>query len=206
MDRTYNFAGWHVVKARKCYQCKEEIPVGSEVTSQLKSFCSVKHLIDWAKSEQGKKKIKKAYRKETKERKDKLKTRSEYMKEAQAAFNAYIRLRDSGKPCVSCGASQGDMKYGGNFDAGHYRSVGSASHCRFHLLNCHAQCKKCNNFLSGNVVEYRKELILRIGQTKTEKLENYNDIKKYDIPYLQRIKLIFRKRKRLYDRFKNYSL
>ena len=188
------------MKTRRCYLCKKKVPEADAVIGQLKAFCCMEHLLEWTKSEKGKQFTKKAIRKESKERKEKLKTRSEYMKEAQVAFNAYIRERDSGKLCVSCGASEGDMKIGGNFDAGHYRSVGSAPQCRFHIFNCFGQCKKCNNFLSGNVVEYRKELTLRIGAIQLEKLENYNDIRKYDIPYLQRIKSIFRRKKRLYER------
>ena len=192
------------MRTRRCYLCKTKVPEQEAIMGQLKAFCCMDHLLKWSKSEMGKEAVKKAYRKETKERKDKIKTRSEFMREAQVAFNAYIRVRDSGKLCVSCGASEGDMRIGGTFDAGHYRSVGSAPQCRFHLLNCHAQCKQCNNYLSGNVVEYRKQMTLRIGLIQLEKLENYNDIRKYDIPYLQRIKSIFRRKKRLYERiFRN---
>ena len=188
------------MKTRRCYLCKKKVPEADAVIGQLKAFCCMEHLLEWTKSEKGKQFTKKAIRKESKERKEKLKTRSEYMKEAQVAFNAYIRVRDSGKLCVSCGASEGDMKIGGTFDAGHYRSVGSAPQCRFHLLNCWKQCKQCNNFLSGNIVEYRKELLRRIGAISLEKLERFNAIRKYDIPYLQRIKSIFRRKKRLYER------
>ncbi|MGP6008724.1 recombination protein NinG, partial [Pseudomonas aeruginosa] len=42
-------------------------------------------------------------RREIKARKEKLKSRAEHLKECQAIFNQYIRLRDADKPCVSCG-------------------------------------------------------------------------------------------------------
>jgi len=35
--------------------------------------------------------------------KEKLKTRKDWLREAQAAFNSYIRERDRGLPCISCG-------------------------------------------------------------------------------------------------------
>ena len=37
---------------------------------------------------------------ETKARNDKIKTKTEWLSEAQAAFNSYVRLRDRGKPGV----------------------------------------------------------------------------------------------------------
>ena len=53
--------------------------------------------------------------------KEKLKTRNEWLKEAQIAFNAFIRIRDIELPCISCG-----RHHTGQYHAGHYRSVGSA--------------------------------------------------------------------------------
>ena len=192
------------VRTRRCYLCKKKVLEADAITGQLKAFCSMEHLLEWTKSEKGKQFTKKAVRKEIKQRKEKLKTRSDYMKEAQIAFNAYIRVRDKGKPCVSCGAYEGLLKHGGNFDAGHYRSVGSTPHLRFNIFNCHAQCKKCNNHLSGNVIEYRKALCKRYGSEFVELLDNRNEIRRFDIPYLKRIKSIFNKKKRLYDRhFRN---
>ena len=131
---------------------------------------------------------------------EKLKTRSEWLREAQAAFNGYIRARDYGKPCISCGSSFGDVVFGGKADAGHYRSTGAAPHLRFNLLNCAAQCVRCNRHLSGNVVEYRHGLVRRIGQDRVVELENDNETRKFDIEYLKRLKKIFNKRARYYRR------
>ncbi|MDG6334342.1 recombination protein NinG, partial [Glaesserella parasuis] len=33
---------------------------------------------------------------------ERLKSRSEWLKDAQAVFNEYIRLRDKDEPCISC--------------------------------------------------------------------------------------------------------
>lgn len=42
---------------------------------------------------------------------------------------------------------------------------------RFNPENCHAQCSQCNNYLSGNLVAYRAELINRIGLEEVVRLE-----------------------------------
>lgn len=100
-----------------------------------------------------------------------IKTRSVILREAQAAFNAYIRSRDrlAGFPCISSGRVL-DWS-GNNVDAGHYRSTGSAPHLRFDERNCHAQSKHDNRYLSGNAVDYRLGLISRIGLSEVEALE-----------------------------------
>ena len=118
----------------------------------------------------------------------KLKTNGEWMKEAQAAFNAYIRMRDqlAGHPCISSGQPL-DWS-GNNVDAGHYRSRGSAPHLRFDERNCHAQSKKDNRYLSGNAVDYRIGLIARIGLEAVESLEADQTPRKYTIDELKAIK------------------
>ena len=127
-------------------------------------------------------------RKTVKAKLDKLKTRSEWMKEAQAAFNQFIRLRDQleGYPCISSGKPL-DWS-GNNVDAGHYRSIGSAPHLRFNEDNCHAQSKHDNRYLSGNAVDYRLGLISRIGLARVEALEADQTPRKYSIEELKAIK------------------
>lgn len=46
---------------------------------------------------------------------------------------------------------------------------------RFNPLNCHASCSICNNYLSGNLVPYRVELIKRVGLEEVEKLESKHE-------------------------------
>lgn len=110
------------------------------------------------------------------------------MKEAQIAFNAYVRERDKNQPCICCGQPLGAQQVGGGFDAGHYRSVGSAPHLRFDERNCHGQRKSCNRYGSGRAVDYRLGLIARIGLAEVESLEADNDPKKYSIDDLKAIK------------------
>ena len=175
------------MQTRRCALCRKKIPQTDAVISSLKSFCSIEHLAEYAKTDRAKKYANKVVSKEKRIAKEKLKTRSDWQKEAQKAFNQYIRERDWGKPCVSCGASHGVTVHGGNSDAGHYRSRGSAPHLAFHSHNCHRQCVRCNRYHNGNIVEYRKELTIRIGIENLEALEQDNRPRNYKITDFQRI-------------------
>lgn len=138
-------------------------------------------------------------RKTIREAKQRLKTRSDHMRDAQRAFNAYIRERDEGRPCISCGRNDGEVRaqaVGGTWDCGHYRSVGASPELRFEPLNAHRQCKRCNRDMSGRVVDYRINLIERIGQEAVDWLEGPNEPCKYTIQDLIEIKLQFTKMKR----------
>ncbi|WP_439885630.1 recombination protein NinG [Pseudomonas syringae] len=126
-------------------------------------------------------------RSEIKVRKEKLKSRSDHMKDTQTAFNAWIRERDAALPCVSCG-----RHHEGKYDAGHYRTVGSNPALRFEPLNCHRQCSPCNTQLSGNIVNYRIELVRRIGITNVEWLEGPHEPQKYTIEELKALTAQYR--------------
>nr|WP_314694203.1 recombination protein NinG [uncultured Pseudomonas sp.] len=135
-------------------------------------------------------------RKEIKVRKEKLKSRGEHMREAQQAFNEYVRTRDqaAGHLCISSGKP---LDWSGNaVDAGHYRSVGSAPHLRFDERNCHAQSKQDNRFLSGNAVDYRIGLIARIGQEAVDALEADQSVRKYSVEQIKGIKTYYRAKTR----------
>jgi hypothetical protein len=131
-------------------------------------------------------------RKKDREKRDKLKTRSDYMKDAQREFNRYIRLRDCGLPCICCGLDLGHGELGGAFDCGHYRSVGSAPHLRFHEDNAHAQRKQCNRYGGGRAVDYRIGLVRRIGLERVEALEADQSPKHYTIEDLKHIIATYR--------------
>jgi hypothetical protein len=156
-------------------------------------------LAEWSKLDREQKQKKK-----DKARKLELKPAGDYAKEAQTSINKYVRIRDKNKPCISClnksVAVFGGYKGSCGWDAGHYRSRGSAAHLRFNLFNIHKQCVKCNRFKSGNAVDYRIELINRIGLERVTRLEQDNEPKKFTVEYLKRIKLIFNKKARLYEK------
>lgn len=193
---------------RKCKSCKKFKPVQGGIVAGLGFFCSNDCRIEFGINNAAKVRDKakeqkaKAQRKQDKIRKEKLKTAGDYIKEAQIAVNRYVRLRDHNKPCISCNSmpSDSDLLTGSRFDAGHYRSRGAASHLRFNVLNIHKQCVKCNRFNSGNVVDYRINLINRIGLDNVERLENDNEPRKFTIEYLKRVKKIFNKRARFYEK------
>ena len=129
--------------------------------------------------------------------KERLKTRSEWIVEAQRAFNSYIRARDYGNGCISCGGRP-ERRYGGTMDAGHYRSTGSAPHMRYVPTNCYAQCVKCNRDLSGNSVEYRKSLGNRLGEDRVLALEHDQTLRKFTIDDLKRIKALYTRKAKHY--------
>ena len=120
---------------------------------------------------------KKAERESTRIRKEKLKSRNDWLNDVQRVFNAYIRARD-GNICISCGTQSPDIQY----CAGHYRSRGAAPQHRFNEDNVHSQCNHhCNLRLSGNIVNYRPALIKKIGLAAVEALENDNSARYYAI-------------------------
>ncbi len=132
-----------------------------------------------------------AERKETRERKEKIKRRKDVEKEAQAAFNAYIRERDRLLPCISC-----QRHHKGQWHAGHYLSVGSTPELRFDERNVHKQCAPCNNHLSGNIVLYRKGLLTRFGLGFVEWLEGQHQAAHRSREDLEQIKTTYRKKLR----------
>lgn len=178
--------------ARKCRYCKSELPKvkDCETVYQAKGFCGLDHMAKHG-LEKSKESKEKAERKAQRERREAIKTRSDYAREAQIAFNRFIRLRDFDQPCISCG-----RYHSGQYHAGHYRTVGSHPELRFNELNCHKQCSVCNNHKSGNIVEYRLNLIQRIGSDKLDWLEGPHEAKKYTIDELKEIKKTYTKKAR----------
>lgn len=120
--------------------------------------------------------------------------RSHQLKLTQATFNAWIRFRDSGKPCVSC-----DKPDSGTHQrhASHFRSVGACAELRFNSLNVHSSCSVCNNHLSGNIAGYRPRIIDKIGAELVEWLEGPHEPKKYTCDQLREIRAYYAKLTRL---------
>lgn len=180
---------------RKCPQCKEFNPPGEFILGPggLQAFCNFDCMIGYgsANKEKGYAKQRKTIKKELAKKKEALKTVSDFAREAQSAVNLYIRIRDRGKPCISC-----DKPDVGKRDASHYRSVGACKQLRFNTFNIWASCHKCNTRLSGNLLEYRIRLIPLLGAARVDWLECQNDIARYSIDYLKRIKKVFSRRAR----------
>jgi hypothetical protein len=135
--------------------------------------------------------VDKGLREAFKERKERAKTRGDWLKETQTAINAYVRVRDKDLPCVSCG-----RHHDGQWHAGHYLSTGARPELRFDERNIHKQCQPCNTHLHGNLLLYRVELIRRIGLEEVERLEGPQTPKKYTIPDLKQIRDEYREKLR----------
>lgn len=166
----------------KCPICKQP----ATQRFGLKLFCGYEHAAEWAKAQQDKRKAKEKIeaRRKDREKLKSLKTRSEWLKEAQAVFNKYIRMRDTELPCISCGHPNDNSR---QFHASHYKSVGGNPALRFDEANCHAACSICNNYLSGNLVPYRVELIKKIGQAEVDRLEGPQQPLKLTVDEIQEL-------------------
>ena len=88
-------------------------------------------------------------------------------------FNMFIRLRDcDDNGFARCISSNVPMQYGtSNYQAGHYYSAGHYPVMAFNENNVHAQSKSDNYFKSGNLIEYRKNLIRKIGLERVIELD-----------------------------------
>jgi hypothetical protein len=105
---------------------------------------------------------------------DKLKTLSQYEADAKKSFQKWVRMRDAGLPCISCGNLNTT-----DWAGGHFYSAGMYSGLMFDERNCHKQCNShCNKFLSGNLLEYRKGLINRYGSEFVQQLDQISDEKR----------------------------
>lgn len=172
-------------KPKKCKVCRTEF----SPARPLQSACSVPCALEVVKAKKAKE-HRQIERKEKAERLDarrRLKTKSEWLRECQAVVNQYVRLRDRDLPCISC-----QRHHEGKYDAGHFRTVKACPELRFETLQIWKQCVPCNQYLSGNLIEYRKELVRRIGLEKVEWLEGPHEPKRYSIEDLKAIKEEYR--------------
>jgi hypothetical protein len=173
------------VKQKTCKAC------GGKFRPSLSTqkACSVKCALDLAPANQDKarKAIAQRERREIKVRKERVKSRADHVRETQAVFNEWVRLRDAALPCVSCG-----RHHEGQYHAGHYRTVGANPELRFEPLNAWKQCAPCNNHKSGDIVNYRIELVKRIGADRVEWLEGPHEAQRYTIEDLKAIKAEYR--------------
>ncbi|WP_431612920.1 recombination protein NinG [Enterobacter chengduensis] len=193
---------------RTCKVCKDKFTAtfanvwwccpehGAIYALELRAKQKVKEAADRIREQ---KEAEKEGRKRRAERRTALKTKSQWRVEAQTAFNRYVRLRDAGKPCISCGRLP-EQKFGGTMDCGHYRTRGAAAHLAFNLHNTAAQCVYCNRDRDGAQKAFEQGLIERIGAEKVEVINNDNSVRRFDIPYLQRIKSIFTRKARALEK------
>jgi hypothetical protein len=148
----------------RCKNCKEKFePIRFNQKYCLKDKC-LRVFVAETKEKQWK---------QTKTRmKENLKTTSDWLKEAQAVFNKYIRERDKGLNCISC--NKPPLKK----NCGHYYSQGGHSNVRYDEDNCHLQCEHCNTYLSGNLLNYQIGIEKRIGAERLIELQGRAHLEK----------------------------
>jgi hypothetical protein len=166
----------------RCKNCKDKFePVRFNAKYCLKDEC-IKAFVEEVKAKEWKKTKAKL--------KNEIKTNSDWLKEAQKVFNTYIRLRDQGKPCVSCSGSLGEK-----YDAGHYFSMGGHKAVTFNEDNVHAQCVTCNRYKHGNLLEYQIGIEKRIGAERLIKLHTEaHEVRKYTTDELKKIISTYKKK------------
>ncbi|EPG2879347.1 MULTISPECIES: recombination protein NinG [Klebsiella pneumoniae complex] len=185
-------------KPKKCASCGETFTPARNLQKVCGPLCAIAH-----------NRALKAKKTEA-EQKDKLKmrkkallTRGDYIKKAQSAFNAFIRERDEGKPCPSCGTYHPPMIFGGQWDCGHFMGVGARPELRFEEKNAYRQCKACNGgsgrFAAKNATvhaRYRETLIEWYGLPLVEWLEGPHEAKHYSKEDLENIAAKYRRKTR----------
>ena len=177
------------MKTKKCRTCKAEFNPFTTTQTACSVPCAVKQVETKRVTE---------WNAETRRRKQGIKTKSTWLREAQAEFNGYIRTRDkmAGHGCISCTENIKDQFMGGSYDAGHYISRGAAPEKRFLEDNVFQQCKKCNRQLSGNVANMRLGIIKRIGLERLEAVEAYHEPLRLTIEDIKAIKDKYKKMKK----------
>lgn len=172
-------------KPKKCKCCPEKfIP---RTTTQ--TVCSPKCALQLAKqlSSRKQKQQEKAERAAWNKRKADVKPLKHWEDATQRVVNDYIRERDRDLPCISCGTWITVQ-----WEAGHFRSRGAASHLRYNEDNIHKQCHRCNAELSSNAIPYRAALVVKIGSERVEALENNNTPHRYTREELKSIRMHYR--------------
>jgi len=86
-------------------------------------------------------------------------------KKAQYIFHKYIRKRDEGLPCISCGNHR-------ELQAGHYVPQSNSSLLVMHEWNVNGECGGCNCFDQFHLINYRENLIHKIGIEAVKWLED----------------------------------
>ena len=172
----------------KCKCHGEYQPRENLITTPKGKFCSYELMIEWAnkqtskrierekaKAEQSQVKKEKAFKAETRARKEAIKKRTGkngYYDNLKVALHFYIKhfLR-KGEPCYTCDKPQSSNDSPQAFHVGHFIPQKQVDPRRFMLENLRIQCYSCNVANSGMRAEYRQRLIEEIGIDKVEWLE-----------------------------------
>jgi hypothetical protein len=171
----------------KCKNCKQPF----QPIRFLQKFCLKDECVRvWVESEKTKQ-----WKKTKAKMKNDLLTIQDYIKLTQQTFNKYINLRDKKLPCISCG-----KPITGRVNASHYFNANNHWNVRFNEFNVHSSCITCNQYLSGNLIEYRKGLINKIGEEQLTLLElEANKTRKFTIEELKEIINTYKQKIKQYE-------
>lgn len=185
---------------RKCKLCGKRVNKQEALYFHLRAFCCYEHLKEYIFTPEGKRYINRQHKVQQAKDRKKLKSKGDHIKEAQAIVNRYARLRDiyNNRDCISCKKAYDGDPY--KWDAGHLISRRHPK-TRFNLWNINLQCVKCNRYGYGELLEYRSNLIARIGKEKVDWIQdNFREEHKLTIEYLERLKKVFRKKVRMIEK------
>lgn len=178
-------------RQRKCATCRTLFVPMTAMGRVCSVGCAIE-LVTQQKAKQERKEDRarkqaiKLERSEDAKRKKALETRQDHIIALKRAMHKYVRARDEGKPCASCDTPLLKLgRWGGDYDAGHFRSVGSAKHLEFDERNVWGQCKHCNHHQKGNPQEYERRLRILKGDKYVDELLADQEPRKYGIPELQ---------------------
>ena len=178
-------------KRTRCPCCKGKLDPGQRIhPGCISAYAEDQEAKAKRKEEKQARMAAKVDRAETRRRKEAIKTRSDWLKDAQKAFNAWVRFRDRNETCICW--KPFEPQNGGSMDAGHYLSRGSAEHLRFDERNVFGQRKNCNMPGGATRADFRAGVIKRIGLEAVEALEADNTARKWTIEDLRGIRDSYR--------------
>lgn len=152
----YKFNGKYC-KAKPCQEIEREILIEKQTKKALANLEKQKEQDrKWKEELQQAKKAKKEN------------TSLSYLKiNVRTVCHDYIKLRDKGKPCVSC-----NRPWDSSFQAGHLYKAELYSMLKYDERNIAGQCQNCNLYKDGNESSYHLNILSRISQ------EDYDEIKR----------------------------
>jgi hypothetical protein len=181
------------VRQKRCKECKE---LFTPRYSSVQMVCSPSCAIAYSKRiKTNKKEQNNALLTDMSKEINERKGLTTVLNSVKNACHKYIRERDKGKPCVSCGT-----QWHKDFHAGHYYKAEIFSSIKFNEYNINGQCVKCNIRKEGNLNDYEINLPNRIGIDSFKALKQLAILDrkqtnfKWDREELKRIRLYYNKK------------
>lgn len=147
---------------KRCRNCKKYKPSNDMLHLNGGNYCDIECATSYGfKNKEKGKKIKHNQEK----KKFKLSDRKIRRSALKKACHDYIRERDRGKSCICC-----DRLLGDDYHAGHWLESGNNPKIRYDEDNIHGQTIYCNTYKGGDSGDYEKNLRLRIGDERVDRL------------------------------------